>query len=245
MFVERDELWLTIQEESRRQHEIEVYVASVARTDPGRLMDMKLSELLNLPRRPREQQSAYMCQFAKAMQAQLDRHGDRRLSNAQEIAHDFAASTLGRIRTIGEGDHNPEFEVLRRLGVTADLLSPDMTVGEIGELAVYARKLKIIGDSLIPPAQLTIKDIAPDKLPSIYLESKLASIQQRADRVSGSDLGDAYIAPLTLYADVVEVDRRTCEFLKQVERAHPDIATLMNRFARFADYAEAPTLFES
>jgi hypothetical protein len=89
-----------------------------------------------------------------------------------------------------------------------------------------------------------MRDVPPDSLPSYVLQQKLASVQQKADRVSGSDLGDRYLAPLALYADAVEVDKRTLEFLRQVTRAEPRLASLTTRFFRSSDYLEVAERFD-
>lgn len=68
-------------------------------------------------------------------------------------------------------------------------------------------------------------------------------VQRKAERVSGSDLGDGHIAMLTFYADAVEVDKRTREFLSQVRRADPTLGSLMCTFFSSSDYAEIPNRF--
>jgi hypothetical protein len=112
-----------------------------------------------------------------------------------------------------------------------------MTIGEFCELGVYAVRLKTFSGSLHPPRELTVSDVPSRSLPSYVLETRLASIQRKAERVSGSDLGDNCIAPLVLYTDAIEVDKRTCEFLKQMLRSEPELVPLVGRFFRTSDYS--------
>ena len=244
MFVEDDELWATIKREADRLHEKEKYTASMARTDPGQISDVKLSEVLRLPIRPKEERGAYMRRFAKEMQRQLDQHGDKRLDCSHDVAIDFANRTLQDIKAIDEMGGNPIQRLLESVDVPLELVSPEMTCGELGELAVYAKRLKMISKSLRPLIELTMRDVPQDTLPSYVLERKLASIQKKAERVSGSDLGDRHIAPLIFYTDGIEVDKRTCEFLNQVRRNEPKLDSLMGRFFPSSNYSQIPELFD-
>lgn len=115
-------------------------------------------------------------------------------------------------------------------------------MNEIGELAVYAQRLKSATECIVPPVELTIIDIPQDTLPSYVLERKLVSIQRKSERISGSDMGDSYIAPLIFYADGVEVDKRTNEYLKQVLRKEPEIASMVGKFFSSSDYSQIPDL---
>lgn len=244
MFVEDDNLWSAIKRESNRLHEKEKYVASVARTDPAQIRDLKISDALRLPIRPKEERGAYMHRFAQEMQKQLDRHGDKRLDSSHDVAIDFANSRLQDIKATDEMGGNPIQRLLEYQDVPTECVSPEMTIGALGELAVYAKRLEMISKSLHPPIELPMRDVPQDTLPSYVLERKLASIQNKAERVSGSDLGDRHIAPLIFYTDGIEVDKRTCEFLNQVRRNEPKLASLMGRFFPSSDYSQIPKLFD-
>jgi len=70
-----------------------------------------------------------------------------------------------------------------------------------------------------------MRDVPIDRCRLICLQ-KPCSNSKKAERVSGSDLSDQHLATLVLYADGVEVDKRTNEYLRQVERAAPGLAVL-------------------
>jgi hypothetical protein len=244
MFVEDDELWLIQMEKSKYLHAKEKYIASVDRTDPGQIRDLKIGDLLKLPIRPKEERAAYMRRFAQEMKNQLDCHGDKRLDCSQEIAIDFTNRRFQDIQAIDEMGGNPIQTLLWCQDVPKELISPEMTVKEYNELAIYAKRLKMLSGNLRPAVELTMKDVPQDMLPSYVLERKLSSIQRKAERVSGSDLGDRYISPLIFYADGVEVDKRTYEYLKQIRRNEPELASLMGQFFLSSDYSQIPKLFD-
>jgi hypothetical protein len=245
MFVDDDNLWSTLRTESQHQKRNEQYVASVARTDPGNINGLTLGEVKQLPERPKEERIAFMQRFATTMKVELDQHGDLRLDNRQEVAASFANDRLQNVALIEAAGSDPIQRLLEFHGVPPDLVTDDMTVGDIGLLAVYIKQLKIISEGLNARTTITVHDVPPNTLPSYVLAHELSKIQRKAIRVSGSDLGDGHIAPLVLYADSVEVDKRTCEHLTQVKRACPAIAGLMGHFFRSADYAEIPDRCES
>lgn len=240
MFVDDDHLWSVLQQEFQRQEKNEQYVASVARTDPGNINDLTVGEAKQLPKRPKEERLAFMRRFAATMRKQLECHGDPRLERPHEVAADFATRRLDDLGRFEAGDGDPIQLMLEYHGVPADLVTDDMTVGDVGALAVYSKQLNLLSEGLRPRAPVSLRNIPANTLPSYVLERRLAAVQRKAFRVSGSDLGDGHIAPLVLYADGVEADKRTCEYLTQVQRACPAIAGLMGHFFRSTDYAEIP-----
>ena len=70
-------------------------------------------------------------------------------------------------------------------------------------------------------------------------------VQRKAKRVTGSDLGDRQMAALGFYADFVEVDKRTFEYVKQVRRTHANTDGLLSRFLRSSDYMQITEQFET
>lgn len=244
MFVEDNELWSEIRRKSIRLHEKEKYVVSIGRTDAGQMKGMKIDEALRLPIRPKEERDAYIRWFAQEMQRQLDRHGDKRLCYSRERAIDFANSTLQDVNAIDERGGNLIKGVLESGDVPEEFVSPKMTIREFCELAVYAKRLKTISGNLRPRIELTMRDVPPGSLPCYVLERELSSIQNKAESVCGSDLGDRHIAPLVLYADGVQVDKRTREFLNQIRQKEPQLGSLMGLFFTSSDYSQIPELFD-
>jgi len=177
------------------------------------------------------------------MQMQLERHGDRRLESPQRAAFAFSRATMHDVDRFETAGGDPLDRMLEHHEIPKDLMTLGMTVADLGQLAIYTSQLKLIGGHLEPPAFVTIRDVPPDTLPSFVLQRRLSAIQRDAVRVSGSDLGDGHIAPLTLYVDGLEVDKRTCEFLKQIQRADESLAALMQPFFRSTDYGGIPDRF--
>jgi hypothetical protein len=238
IIADHDRLLPLLRARLKRHRDIGIYVASVRRTDPGRVSSVTLKEIQTWRSRSKKQRKAYWAPFAQDLQAQLEKHGDRRLGEPRQAAVDFANQSYTRIEKILAQHGDPTQRILEEFEVPPERVSPEMTIAELGELAVYAEKLKIFGKRLRPPRKLTMANIPPDALPSYVFSRRLEGMQQTADRVSGSDLGDQHIAALLLYADFVEVDKRTQEYLRRVQRLDPELATLMGRFGRASRYEQ-------
>lgn len=242
MFVQDEELWSRLIAESQYTRARDQYIASVARADVARISQVTLAEAFRLPRRPKEQVGNYFRRFAAEMQRQFERHGDRRLQSPEQAARHFALDTFQRVRAYEKMGGDPAERILEATGVPAEILSPEMTIGELGALAVYAEQLRILSKGLQPQVQVTMKDVPPDVLPSCALERRISAIQRKAERVSGSDLGDGHISTLLFYADYVQVDKRTKEYLNQLRRREPEMAALMGRVIPDCDYSQLPSL---
>lgn len=234
--------WLDQREYFKYHHEKEKYIASVDRTDPGQTRDIKINEMSNHRFRTKEEMKAYLPQFVQNMKRQLDCHGDRRLTSYSEIANTFANKTIESVGNIDITNGDIIKELLKSSGIPDEFVVPEMTMGELTELGLYANRLKMIAENLRPPVKLTMKDLPPNTLPSYFLERRLALIQRKAKRVSGSDMGDRHIAPLVFYADAIEVDKRTREYLNQVQRNEPELASLMGKYFISSDYNQIAKL---
>jgi len=243
MFVKDSHLWNTLRAEAIAQHQHEKYVASVARTDPGHINQTKLREAVQFERRRKDEIVPFMRQFAATMKEQLDEHGDERLSNSTDISIDFANNTLKRLAGL-EKQGGDVFEGLLALrGVPIEWIHPELTIGDIGELAVYVERLTQLSGGLVPRLHVTAKEVPPNTLPAYVFERRLTSIQRKAARVSGSDFGDSHLSVLSLYADGVEVDKRTHEYLRQIRRTDPTLTELLGNVFRCSDYSIIPSHF--
>lgn len=240
MFVDDEELWSAIAIEAKQQLQNEQYVASISRTDAGEVRDLPVATARQLRERPKEHRATYMKEFTRKMQLQLDYHGDSRLERSPQIAEQWTTKTVRDVAAMEAAGGDPIDRLFESYNVPKDFVTPDMKVSELGELAVYVKQLALLAERIRPKVSVGIRNIPPETLPSYVLERRLRAIQQGAIRVSGSDLGDGNIAPLVMYADSVEVDKRTFEFLNQIKRAHPTVGVLMGSFIRSGDYSQLP-----
>jgi hypothetical protein len=238
IFIESDLFWDAIREVCKQQEETERLVASVARTNMGDISKMTMDESRKLGKRPREEWPDYGREFAAEMHRRLVMHGDPRLASKDQIAFEFTENTFERISSISLLETDPVEALLKLFGVPMELIEPATTVEEVGELGIFVKQLQIITKHLRPIANLTVLNVPIAALPAYVFERRLRALQKRADKVSGSDVGDGHIASLVLYADFVQVDKRTHNYLEQLKRSLPGLGELMCRFFKVGDYPE-------
>lgn len=246
MFVENEQLWSAVHSESRSLVSHEKMVASIARTDAGQISTLKLCDSLQLPRRPKEERRQYLRRFQTELKRQLDRHGDKKLTGADAIAADFAMSTLLELESIDALGGDPAECIPQYHGVPQEWVQPEMTIGELGELVVYVKRFKFAIGKLNPAINIIrMADFPPTRLPSYVIERALAALQVKEDRVAGSDLGDSHLAPLALYSDGVQVDKRTLHHLTRIKRRMSELTALMGQVFRSPNYENIPDSFEA
>ncbi|MDB5386298.1 MAG: hypothetical protein JWM11_1944, partial [Planctomycetaceae bacterium] len=236
--------WSRIRIEAQKGIESEKYIASVARTNPGHLFDMKLSEAYALPRRPKEERNGFLQSLAADLKSQLDVHGDPKLKDSRSSAIEFTKGTARVMQAIDAKGGDPLDHLPAQYGVPKELITPEMTIGELGELGNYVAQLKVITGNLPACYRVTIKDVPIGALPSIVLDQRLTRIQQKTPRVTGSNIGDRRLAAMALYADGLDVDKRTHDYLRQVQNADPSLKAIMRPYFRGSDYATIPQRFD-
>ncbi|MDZ4817433.1 MAG: hypothetical protein SGJ20_00515 [Planctomycetota bacterium] len=240
IFIDDEAHWQVLGAVAQDHNLRRQYIASVVRTDPGGISDLKIGDAKRLQMRPKEERTAFLRQFVQIMVAQLKQHGDQRLDNPDAIAADFATGIQKELENLESTNIDSIQQMFECWDLPQELVTDNMTIGEFSELVAYKHRLVVVSRQLHPPAKVSIREFPPNTLPAEFLQRKLAEIQRKAARVSGSDLGDTHIAPLVLHADGVEVDKRTHEYLIQMKRAHPALGSLMGRFFRSTDYATIP-----
>jgi len=243
MFVENDRLWSVMRDASIRLVGLERYVESVARAQPDeKLLKTTIGELRKIQPNADAPSNNYWRPLADEMGRKIEEHGDKRFQCGKDAAVDFTRDSYERVEKVIAAGGDWIRRIAESFGIPPESITDEMTVEDISELAAYMRQLVVFSKHLRPYRKLTVHDVPWQSLPSYVLQRKLEAHQRRAPRVSGSDAGDRQIAPLTLYADFVDVDKRTGEFLRQVRAADRDLDGLMGTFGRASPYGDLLSL---
>ena len=125
--------------------------------------------------------------------------------------------------------------ILSYFGMSREDVTLDMTIGEVSDLWHFRQHLKLLQRRNMQGQPFGPKDVLPEQLPSWTFRHQLSRAQNMANRVEGSNLIDVRLAGLALYADVVEVDKRTAEYLRQLKRRH-SIGDLLKVTFRCSNY---------
>lgn len=245
MFVKDQGFWDLVRIAAQAHQEHEQYVSSVARVDHDNVKQLTLAEAATLAVRSKEERRQHMPHMVSQMKMQLELHGDKRLKDSYAVAAQFTKRTFERLDQMELSGQELANQIIDTAGIPRELLTSKTTVGQIGELGVYAKHLKSFSSRVYPPIAADMKRVPVCTLPGYVLGRRLAAIQHKAARVSGSDLGDGHLAVMSLYADAVQVDKRTHQYLSQIRNNDPQFAKLMNHVFRTSDYSDIPRLVSS
>ncbi len=240
-----DRAWGAFRELAISDIQHEKMVASIARTDPGKIGSRSLFELRSAKPRSLQSRTDFLPSFVQDLAGQLLQHGDRGLAGARRVAKEFAARSFGRVDRVEATGGDPSSICLYHPGVPETMLDRRTTCSEFGELTVVAELLAVVGEGLNPPAKLSLHNVELDAVPTLAMERVIRTIQRKAPIVSGSDVGDRALVMLAIYADFVVVDKRTHEFVRQLRATAPRLGKLLGRVVKCRSYTDLPAVLES
>src|SRR5207249_4828768 len=108
------------------------------------------------------------------------------------------------------GPH-PGLGILQASGIDISEIGPNTTVGDVGALATFQGKLRILNQNLgLPWPELKLR-VKENRLPSGVIQLALGAFRPHTKEWKGSDLTDTHLACLSGYADITYVDKRTHE----------------------------------
>lgn len=209
-------------------------VVSLDRAGDSWMQSRTLRQLSEYGLHRRDEMPQALQEQAKALKQQLVDHGENRLTDHDKVAREFTRSIGTAVGSLtAESVAALSQQICRRFGVPADRVTPDTTVGEIGEMAIFAGQLRKLASRLgFASDELTLKEVPPNACPSWVLRRELRNRQAKAERVQGGDLNDAYLAAMVLYIDLVQVDKRTHEQLRQIVASQAEIASHCRNFTK-------------
>lgn len=234
-------LWLRAADESKQGLAKSQSTASILRTEPvPGVKKMKLREFLNSEYEDINGIPRKAGQLAAGMAKQIKNHGDKRVTDVENLARVFYQQTLqhiGDIQTAQKSNRNGSAfieAVAEVFEIPRSAIDLDMTVGQLGDLGHFSLMLKIYSRKI--QRTLSLDDVKPSELPGWSLRLKLRDFQNQANRVNGSDFGDRNLASLLPYLDSCEVDKRTWDYLRRfASKSDSDFSYLNHRF-KCGDY---------
>ncbi|XZE53982.1 hypothetical protein SH139x_005760 [Planctomycetaceae bacterium SH139] len=238
MFPQCDDFWNLLIGKVRESLGHDRYVASFARTVHPEISKLTIGEARRIKRFSNSELPVRVNQLATQLESQVLLTGDKSLRNVHELAIAFAEETRARAKILLANDENIVSQVCKQAGVPEALLRDDMTICDLGELAVLAGKLRVLASGLVPAEDVDLATVPPGSLPTITMDRTLIALQQKAHRTSGSDLGDGQLAALSMYADVTEVDKRTLQYMTQIRQKHVQLSPLIGSLMKTSSYEQ-------
>ncbi len=212
-------------------------VVAISRSDFVGDSDEKIVDLLKgTVRAPEDIQRQFQRLHGK-LSTDIKERGDKRIVNPEGSSQTF----LEEVRRLGVEairTDNPVLRILEVSGVDLSEIGPETTVGDVGNLAVFARKLEVLNRYLGLPFRELKARVKEDRLPSGVIHNAIARYQPDTATWDGSELGDRHLACLAAYADITYVDKRTHEASRQARQKSTVFASLVHSMEKASGYSE-------
>jgi hypothetical protein len=162
-----------------------------------------------------EASASYRTRMATTLTASIIQSGDVRHVNPKALADDFAAAVFdmsSQLRSSG-----PFFTDawLHRVGVSRDRLPPSPTIEDVGYEVIFVEQMRVTtADFSVSQAQLAAR-LRKEQIPSWLVWEQVHRRMKQLPRVEIGNVNDQHIVGFGLYLDVLNVDKRIAELLRQ------------------------------
>jgi len=212
-------------------------VVAISRSNFAGNSDQKIVDLLKGGLRAPEDIQRQFQRLHRNLSNDIRERGDKRIRDPEVSSQTF----LDEVQRLGmeviRGD-NPAVRILEISGVALSEIRPETTVGDVGNMAVFRRKLELLNEQLNLPWPDLKARAKEDRLPSGVIYNAIARYHPDTREWDGSELADRYLACLAAYADVTYVDKRTHEASRQARQKSPAFASLVRHIEKAGGYSE-------
>jgi hypothetical protein len=234
------EVWPIMKSELVQRQERDREIVAISRSGFAQISHVKVVELLRGKVRPSDEIQQRFRVMHEALSRDIKQRGDQRLSDAEAVS----ASFLESVRRFGMETlthENPGRQILEANGIDLSDIDENTTVGEVGTLAVFRGKLRVINRMTRLPWEKLTAIVSAKRLPSQIIQSSVDRFRPDGKEWKGSDLNDAHLGSLAAYADVTYVDKRTHEAMRIARGKIPEFAALVRRVEKAGHYSNIPT----
>lgn len=223
----------TISSENKKRE-----IASIVRAKTIEPKETKLSSLKNAKFRTLESAKSKLSKMQIQIEEEIYKKGDKKLDSPKQTAKNFIKEVFISGQKMLQTSGSVEERFLAEYGLTTEETKDFKTLEQIHYLSIFKKRLKVISKNFVGSKKKKLFEIDPEKCPTWLLWKELHKIRAKAERASGSDVNDGYLAGLVYYADLTIVDKRTNEYLSQIKRRCRNIAPLMNDWKKLSNYTD-------
>lgn len=226
-----------LQAEFVRQQARDREIVAISRSDFAGVSEIKIVEMLRgRARLPEDIQHRFQTMHDN-LSHDVKARGDNRIPDADATAASFLASVreLGRAAVASD---NPGLRILEAYGVELSDIDDSTTVADVGALASFHSKLRVINRITQLPWLELKAAVSERRLPSQVVQAGIGQFRPDGKQWRGSDLNDAHLGSLAAYADVTYVDKRTYEAFRTARGKLPILAQLVRRIEKAGRYAD-------
>ena len=172
----------------------------------------------------------------KRLAQDIQLRGDKRIKDPAAAAARFLDDVKARAVEIFTDASDPTHQIMRSHGLDPSQAGPNTTTTDIGDLAAFQHRLRIVSEILAVPFEELKTWVVEEQIPSCVIQGAINRYRQDAQERKGSDLTDNYLACLAAYADITYVDKRTLENIRRAQQKCPELVTLLRRVEKASHY---------
>ena len=168
---------------------------------------------------------------------EIKEQGDKKISSdsAEKIATGFIAD----IKIDSTKVDVPMIEMIRKSsGLSKEEFEKVKSWEDLECVPIFKGRLGSIAKEFPESQKEKIINLKEEYCPTWLLWKEIYKIRVKAERASGSDINDAFLAGLSLYAGLTIVDKRTHEYLTQIKRKDVAISEFIQRFEKLSCYLD-------
>ncbi len=171
-------------------------------------------------------------QSAQWLTEKMTVSGDLRGINPEEFAYRFMHEAFTESRPLLQHGGNYFEALLARDGVERNRLPKNARVEDVtfeylfvSSMQIYARRLKQNRDELL-------RLVRKESVPSWFVWQEIDRRLRQLPKAETGNMHDKYAASFGLYVDVLNVDKRIADIIRQAAREHPLLETLHKRIPK-------------
>lgn len=214
-------------------------IVSISRAQSLRIGNPKLSDLKTGEINSLEKARFVLEYMEKQLANEIKVKGDKKIESAETSAKEFL-SNISNDMAKSINLPSPSFEelFLKKQNITNKEFENLKNMEEYDLLIIFKGRIKSISKNFSIENKKKVLEIEEKSCPTWLLWKELYKCRIKAERVSGSDINDAFLSGLCIYVDLTIVDKRTYEYLSQIKRKNEMLKPLIGRFEKLSTYSD-------
>ena len=213
-------------------------IESISHVRDKRIDKIKLSDLESLVLKSPIEVEKSLSSHKKHIEELLVEKGDIKLTNHASISEQFVDYVKDKGNLFYNSDGLSLLEkIVKNSGVELSQINSKTTIGDLGYLAIYNSKMKLIAKSLGCDIG-AFSGLSQDSIPSWVIWREIDKMMKNETKANGSNMVDKHIAILACYVDILIIDKRVREYFRQLERKAPILSGCFNDVVKLPHYSE-------
>ncbi|MDQ1077637.1 hypothetical protein [Pseudoroseomonas cervicalis] len=157
------------------------------------------------------------------------------VARSHAMADAFMKGVIDLMPPAGTSVRELIVSMLVKQGLDEAEIRDEAVLADLSRLAAFRNQLRIIAPQT-GRSFSALKTVPMETLPSQIIAKALRVHGQARLERPGSDVHDGHLAALAAYCSVLYVDKRTAEDFVRVQRKEPQLARLIGKIAKGADF---------